>query len=557
MEPKKLSPFLVVFVVLAALVGQLAAQSRGLKAIRDEDMKAHLEFLAAKEFAGRNAPSAGLDIASRYIALVAQRAGLKPLLPGGSYLQDIPVEVTTISAAKSRLRIISAASEQTFTFPQAFGTSPRGAVEGAGAGGLVFVGSLPALPAAELEKSLAELPVDFRGKIAVVLTVPPPPATKPGGAAAVVLTRFLRAKGALGLISAITLEREKNLAEKGLSFDIQERLRFPDVETGIPGAAPAAPPASSAAQPQLQLPFYQVEVRHDAAAAILGISRAEIEKMFAAAGEKQAVTAKEIAGRMAEIALYTDTRRTTTPNVVGWIEGSDPKLKGEYIVIGSHHDHNPVREGRVYPGADDDGSGTVAMLELVEAIRLGRPKRSVIFVWHTAEEKGLIGAYYFVQHSPVPVEKISADLNLDMISRNEANMIYLIGSNKLSSELDRSIQAMNARFVKFKLDYTYESPTHPERFFFRSDHYPYIRYGVPGVWFFCGTTPDYHQETDTVERADFGKAEKAAKLVYLVALDIGNRPSLLKLDLNPEVTTRGAHNMKINWQRPPQPAEKR
>jgi len=543
--------------ILAMLAVPLAAQSRGLGLIRAGDMKAHLEFLAAREFEGRNTPSTALNIASRYIALAAQRAGLKPLLPDGRFFQYVPVEVTTISPAKSRLRVLSAGGEQVLHFPEAFGASPRGISEGSAGGGLVFLGAVPSLPAADLEKALDGLGVDFRGKIAVVLTLPPPPSAKPGLGTATVLTRFLRGRGVVGLISVLAPEREKSLAEKGLWFDVQERLRFPDVETGIPGAA-QPPPQAPGAQAALPLaPFYQVDVRHDAAAAILGISRAELNAQFAAAGKSQAFAAKEMTGRAVEIALYTETRKTATPNVVGWVEGRDPKLKSEYVVIGSHHDHNPIREGRIFPGADDDGSGAVAMLELVEAVVAERPKRSVVFVWHTAEEKGLIGAYYFVQHSPVPVEKISANLNLDMISRNDPNMIYLIGSNKLSSELDRSFHEMNARSAKFKLDYTYENPAHPDRFFFRSDQYPYIRYGIPGVWVFCGTTPDYHQETDTVERADFAKAEKATRMTYLVALDIGNKPALLKLDLHPEVTTRGAHNMKVNWQRPSPPAEKR
>jgi hypothetical protein len=556
MKTKASASFLVVLSALTVLAVPLASQSRGLGLIRAGDMRAHLEFLAAREFEGRNTPSTALNIASRYIALMAQRAGLRPLLPDGSYFQNVPVEVTTISPAKSRLRVLSAGGERIYHFPEAFGASPRGMVEGSLGGGMVFVGAIPALPAAEMEKALDASGVDFRGKIAVGLTLPPPPSAKSGMGSTMVLTRALRSRGILGLISVITPEREKNLTEKGLWFDVQERLRFPDVETGIPGAAPAGPPAAGVQTAPPFTPFYQIEVRHAAAAAILGISGEELNARFAAAGKGQGAMAQDLAGRSVEIALYTDTRRTTTPNVVGWVEGSDPKLKGEYVVIGSHHDHNAVREGRIFPGADDDGSGTVAMLELVEAVKAERPKRSVVFVWHTAEEKGLIGAYYFVQHSPVPVEKISANLNLDMISRNDPNMIYLIGSNKLSSELDKSFHDMNARSAKFKLDYTYENPTHPDRFFFRSDQYPYIRYGIPGVWVFCGTTPDYHQETDTVERADFAKAERATKLTYLVALDIGNKPSLLELDLNPEITTRGAHNMKINWQRPA-PAEKR
>ena len=165
-----------------------------------------------------------------------------------------------------------------------------------------------------------------------------------------------------------------------------------------------------------------------------------------------------------------------------------------------------------------------------------RPKRSVIFVWNTAEERGLIGSYYFVQHCPVPVEKISANLNLDMITRNDTNELYLIGSNKLSSELDKSINAMNDRFVQMKMDYKYEDPGEPNQFFFRSDQYPYIRYGIPGVWFFCGTTPDYHTERDVEEKCDYAKMEKVTRLVYLTAMDIGNKPALLALDLHPEVS---------------------
>jgi Zn-dependent M28 family amino/carboxypeptidase len=177
----------------------------------------------------------------------------------------------------------------------------------------------------------------------------------------------------------------------------------------------------------------------------------------------------------------------------------------------------------------------------------------VIFVWHTAEERGLVGAYYFVQHSPVPVEKISANLNFDMITRNDPNGIYLIGTTKLSSELDRSFKDAN-RTMKLTLDYKYDDPGEPNRFFFRSDQFPYIRYGIPGVWVFCGTTPDYHQEGDVEEKADYAKMEKVTRLTYLVAMDIGNKPELLTLDVHPDVRTRGKHNMKVIWQRPAQPA---
>jgi hypothetical protein len=561
---KTILSFLFVFFFFGSLI-PLAAQTKGLKAISAEDMKPHLKFLGSKEFRGRNAPSAELNIASRYIALTAERIGLKPLMPNGSYYQDVPVEITTISAAKSYLRIMGESGEQKFYFPQAFTTSIRTGGEWAAAGGLVFLGS--AVYGANPDPE-AFADIDLRGKICVFLDIPRP--VDPSGQRVAMTgilpagwSRILREKGALGLVTIISRVRENNLAQKGLMFDVSERLRFPDVETTNPRppasaqAAPAPQTGAPSQAPAAPAPFYTVDVRHETGAAILGIARAELDKMFETIAQGQPLPAKNLEGKTLEVGVFMQQRKESTPNVVAYLAGSDPKLREEYVVIGSHHDHLAVREARIFPGADDNASGSVAMLEIAKALMIERPKRSVIFVWHTAEEKGLVGAYYFVQHCPVAVEKISANLNLDMITRNDPNGIYLIGSNKVSTELDNSIHAMNDRSIHLALDYKYEDPGHPDRFFFRSDQYPYIRCGIPGVWFFCGTTEDYHQETDVEEKADYKKMEKVTKLVYLVAMDIGNKPGLLKLDVSPDITSRGKHNMKIVWQRPPAPPQKR
>jgi Zn-dependent M28 family amino/carboxypeptidase len=136
-----------------------------------------------------------------------------------------------------------------------------------------------------------------------------------------------------------------------------------------------------------------------------------------------------------------------------------------------------------------------------------------------------------------------------MVSRNATNLVYVVGSDALSSEFDRAVKAMNERFVHVKLDYTYTSPTHPQRFFMRSDHYPFIRYGIPSLCFSGGDHPDYHQEGDTPDKADFKKMENIARLAYVLAWDAANRNGLYKLDANPEITRRGAQNMKYNWLR--------
>lgn len=299
--------------------------------------------------------------------------------------------------------------------------------------------------------------------------------------------------------------------------------------------------------PTAPAPFVQLEVRHEAGAAILGISRAELEARFEAASRSETVSPAAVDTRILEAAVYFDTRMTSASNVIGWIEGTDPKLKGENVTITGHQDHLPRREGRVFPGADDNGSGAVAMLELIEALVVERPKRSAIFTWSTAEERGLVGAFHLVQHCPVSVEKINANINLDMLSRNDPGMIYFVGSKTLSTEFDTILRAANDRSSRLRIDDTYQSPGQPEQFFFRSDQYPHIQYGIPGVWIFCGTTPDYHTLQDVINRVDYAKMEKVTKFVYVACLDVGNAPAMMKLDVRPDVTTRGAHNMKVDW----------
>ena len=509
-------------VLLAAFVGLVLSScsgsvtSRALDSIRAADMTFHLKFLGSPEFHGRNTPSPELDIASRYIALVAERIGLKPLMPGGSYYQEVPVELTTVLPSASRLVLSAASGVRTFSFPSD-ATVGRAFEPGKASGEIVFLGYGLGAPELGWDDLAA---VDVKGKIAVILDEPLPaghpldPAKNRrllGGRAGA-----LRERGAAAVITVIDEAREARLGERGASFDLPERVKVLDIVTAAAGAAPPRPAA----------PFPQVEVRREAGAAILGCAREDLDLMSETLRGGKPITAKRLAGRRLDVEVGAAKRQEKSFNVVAYLEGTDPALRQEYLTISSHHDHNPDREGRIFPGADDNISGVVGMFEIAEAMMIAKPKRSVIFVWNTAEEKMLLGSYYFVQHCPVPVERISADLNLDMISRNATNQIYLIGSNKLSSELDASIQAMNKTpGPGLTLDYTYEAPGHPDRFFFRSDQYPYIRYGIPAVWFFCGTTADYHTEGDVEAKADYAKMEKVSELVYLVAMDIGDKPA--------------------------------
>jgi peptidase M28-like protein len=220
-------------------------------------------------------------------------------------------------------------------------------------------------------------------------------------------------------------------------------------------------------------------------------------------------------------------RMRTAPNVVGILEGSDSLLRREYIVISAHMDHvgigAPVNGDSIYNGADDDASGTAGVLELAEALsRPGaRPKRSVVFLTVSGEEHGLWGSSWFSEHPPVAIAQMVADLNIDMIGRNWKDTIVVIGKehSDLGATLDRVNRAHPELGMKAIDDIWPE-----ENFYFRSDHYNFARKGVPILFFFNGTHPDYHGPKDEPDRIDAEKEARIVRLVYLIAQDIGDAP---------------------------------
>jgi len=192
---------------------------------------------------------------------------------------------------------------------------------------------------------------------------------------------------------------------------------------------------------------------------------------------------------------------------------------------------------RIFNGADDDGSGTVSILEIAHAFLTGaKPKRSLLFVWHCGEEKGLWGSSYYVEHPTVDLKNVVAQLNIDMIGRSKAagdtnaankvltgpDEIYVVGSTKMSTDLQKASESVNADFLKLKFNYKYDDPADQERIFYRSDHYNYARKGVPIIFYFDGVHEDYHRVSDQVERIDFQKMSKVARTVYATGWDLAN-----------------------------------
>jgi hypothetical protein len=287
-------------------------------------------------------------------------------------------------------------------------------------------------------------------------------------------------------------------------------------------------------------------------------------------------------------------------NVIAVLPGRDPALRGQYVAIGAHSDHvgfligtsydhdslraahlvvrpqgaegsarpaseadlrrinatldslrrtRPARRDSIFNGADDDASGSMAMLEIAEVLATSptRPRRSVLFVWHTGEELGLFGAQYFTDNPTVPRDSIVAQINVDMIGRGGVRdlpgggpaYLQLIGSRRLSTELGDLVEAINRRRARpFSFDYQYDQPGHPQQFYCRSDHYMYARYGIPVVFMSTGGHVDYHMVTDEPEYIDYDKLRDVTQFIHDVAVEIGNRPARLVVD-KPRPDPRG------------------
>lgn len=241
----------------------------------------------------------------------------------------------------------------------------------------------------------------------------------------------------------------------------------------------------------------------------------------------------------AKLVVGNDKERLTAENVMAYIEGSDKK--DEVLVLTAHYDHIGVEDGVVYNGADDDGTGTVAIIEIAQAFAEAKaaghgPRRSILVMPVSGEEKGLLGSRYYSEHPVFPLERTVADLNIDMIGRrdsahsNSRPYIYVIGSDRLSSELHAANESANTRYTGLDLDYRFNAEDDPNRFYYRSDHYNFARKGVPSIFYFSGVHEDYHQPGDDVEKIDFDLLHQRTLLVFHTAWILANQEQRIAVD---------------------------
>jgi Zn-dependent M28 family amino/carboxypeptidase len=236
---------------------------------------------------------------------------------------------------------------------------------------------------------------------------------------------------------------------------------------------------------------------------------------------------------------YLGEKYNPSNNVLAFIEGSE--FPNQVIIITAHLDHEGVKGKDIYYGADDDGSGTVAIMEMAQAFKLAfmdgiTPKRSILFLHVTAEEIGLHGSRFYTENPVFPLENTVANLNIDMIGRIDkqhegaSNYIYLIGSNRLSTQLHYLSETVNTTYSNLDLDYTYNDPEDRNRYYYRSDHYNFAKHNIPVIFYFNGEHKDYHKPTDTPDKINYSLLEKRTKLIFATAWELANRKERIIVD---------------------------
>ncbi len=507
---------------------------RGVDTIAANQLRDYLTFIASDEMEGRDTPSRGLDTTAKFLAMNLSRWGFKPAGDNGTFFQNIELRRNRTDGGKTKAEFNDKALNLGTEFVPVAGT-------GNVSGPLVFAGNGWFMKSKEFD---AYKGVDPAGKIAVVFVTPN---AMPRGASRSDMSgkagedymspiEYARSKGVVGLIYVTDSQYLTN-RQRFMSRGSTVVAKF---QTPTAATAPAAPTIPS------------IAVSLEAAKALFAGEK-DAEAIFAdASGTKLPAPFLLNDQKKVTLNLASNSETIGTQNVVAVWEGGDPALKAEYVALGSHYDHvgsgcGPAGvEDTICNGADDDGSGTTAMLAMAEALAKAptRPKRSLLFVWHCGEEKGLWGSRYFTEYPTVPLNSIVAQINMDMIGRSKVegdtkpsnkdlsgpNAIYLIGSTMMSTELGEIVNAVNKSYLNLTFDTRYDDPKDPNRFFYRSDHINYARKGIPIIFFFDGVHEDYHRKSDTADKIDYQKMEKVTRTIYMTAWEIANRAARLKVD---------------------------
>ena len=467
--------------------------------ITEDDLREHLTIYASDEYEGRETGTEGQKKAVAYLKEQYESLEVPAAKADGDYFQKVPLEMTKLPKGN-----ISNSGERYYTgqdflsFSGAEGTYDQ----------IVFVGY-----GVETDSYSDYANADVSGKVVLVKGGEP---KNEDGTYVASGTQESSAWSDMseGIGKKVNLAKEKG-AKGILYYDPKNYPRYQGYYNYM----------STNDRGQMQ-----VKSKDEEAALILMNDKMAKAMM----PDIDDTTANKTIETSITLNLISDNEKIDTENVVAFIKGSEKPE--EYVVISSHLDHIGVNDdGNINNGADDDGSGTVAMLEIAEAFREAEkagqgPKRSIVFLHVTGEEKGLLGSQYYTDHDPIfPLENTVANLNIDMIGRidpkreGDRNYVYLIGSDKLSQELHDLSEEVNTKYTQIELDYKYNDENDPNRFYYRSDHYNFAKNNIPIIFYFNGTHEDYHRPGDTVDKINFDLLRNRTMLIFYTAWEVANR----------------------------------
>jgi hypothetical protein len=578
-------------------------------AITDVELRAYLYFLASDQLEGRSFPSRGYDTAALYVASHLAEWGLKP---GGStsgtvgplqpYFMPIEMESRQLIAADSKATLTlspaagpgqpSAPQSTTFDYERDwfFGMpgSPApvtGPVEVSGT--LVFAGNGWLIRKTNVDPYKG---IDVRGRIIVVSGKPPELGQGSLGEPCVDFFSPQQYAARNGALAVVNIADSMNAAFMARPTSARASLNGPPFvvkKFQEPAACPSAPIITAGLD--FTNALFAGE-RHNGAEVFYTADRNASVYPPAYQGERKSVPSLQsfaLSDRKSlrlHLAMHTEDGHGE--NVIGILEGSDPVLKNEFVILSSHLDHlglsAPLAGGHaVYNGADDDASGSAALLAAAHAYSTGaakgfRPKRSIVFLWNGGEEKSYSGSRYFVQFPPIDLSKVVAFLHMDMIGRTrnadsvdndkthvlvDRGEVLLIGPNATSTDLENRIETVNGSYQKLRLNHFYDA-THPDgthdnlgpqqigqRLFWRSDQFNFALMGIPVAYFTTGLHPDYHHLTDTPEKIDYQELQIIARTVGAIAWDLGNESGRPKLNatLPDDLKTLMDNAQKQGW----------
>lgn len=513
---------------------------RGYGLIQEKDLRADLTFLASDQLEGRLSLTRGSETAVQWIASEFAKASLKPLATGPdgqpSYLQRVPLWQFLTDRSNSGITIHQSVGDKSFVSPDAFGSFPQNISLTAP---VVFAGY--GITAPELHyDDYANLEV--AGKIVLVFDHEPQETDAHSifngkGSTRYAITRVkalnAQSHGAVALL-VVGEPNRKHVSN-------QERL------AKITGTSSRRRiPSEAIIGDELHIPSMTIS---DAIAAQLLAPLGSPSTLQTAIDQNLSNHSGLLPATTATIHMSnTESVQLQSYNVVGLLEGSNPALAPETVLISGHFDHDGEDGKNIWHGADDNGSGTVGVVELARAFSANstKPQRSLLFVVFAAEERGLLGSYFYVQHPLRPLATTRATINFDMIGRNEtpseqtngaieiapdtSNELNLIGTN-YAPDYRRTVVEAN-KTVGLNLNYKWDAES-SLNVFFRSDQFPFALHGIPAIWWFTGFHPDYHQTTDTADKINYTKMAQILRLAYLSAIDFCNEAKTPRFEPNP------------------------